>query len=95
MALPVAGIVGGAVQVGRGLANQKEAIEEKRKGKIWDKVGRPGVCVCVGGCGVWSGTRGVACVSCVSCVVWVVRYACLLRGYSRVCSSAVGCASLW
>jgi hypothetical protein len=77
VALPVAGIVGGAVQVGRGLANQKEAIEEKRKGKIWDKVGHPGEC------------------GCVPCVVWVLGYACLLRGYSRVCSSAGGCASLW
>lgn len=36
--LPVAGVVGGAVQVGRGLANQSEAIREKKAGKIWNKV---------------------------------------------------------
>jgi len=35
--LPVAGIVGGAVQVGRGLVNQAEATKEKKKGKVWDK----------------------------------------------------------
>lgn len=38
--LPVAGVVGGAVQVGRGIANQKEATEEKRRGRIWNKVSR-------------------------------------------------------
>jgi hypothetical protein len=36
--LPVAGVVGGAVQVGRGIANQSEAIREKKAGKIWNKV---------------------------------------------------------
>lgn len=35
--LPVAGVVGGAVQVGRGIANQSEAIREKKAGKIWNK----------------------------------------------------------
>lgn len=38
--LPVAGVVGGAVQVGRGIANQSEAIREKKAGRIWNKVGR-------------------------------------------------------
>jgi hypothetical protein len=37
--LPVAGVVGGAVQVGRGIANQSEATREKKAGKIWNKVG--------------------------------------------------------
>ncbi len=36
--LPVAGVVGGAVQVGRGIANQSEAIREKKAGKVWNKV---------------------------------------------------------
>jgi hypothetical protein len=36
--LPVAGVVGGAVQVGRGIANQSEALREKKAGKIWNKV---------------------------------------------------------
>jgi hypothetical protein len=36
--LPVAGVVGGAVQVGRGIANQSEATQEKKKGRIWNKV---------------------------------------------------------
>jgi hypothetical protein len=38
--LPVAGVVGGAVQVGRGIANQSEATQEKKKGRIWNKVCR-------------------------------------------------------
>jgi hypothetical protein len=37
--LPVAGVVGGAVQVGRGIANQSEATQEKKKGRVWNKVG--------------------------------------------------------
>lgn len=41
--LPVAGVVGGAVQVGRGIANQSEAIREKKAGKIWNKVRVGGV----------------------------------------------------
>lgn len=42
--LPVAGVVGGAVQLGRGIANQKEAIDEKRKGRVWNKVSSSVVC---------------------------------------------------
>ncbi len=37
--LPVAGIAGGLVQVGRGMANEKDAIDAKKAGKIWNKVG--------------------------------------------------------
>jgi hypothetical protein len=44
--LPVAGVVGGAVQVGRGIANQSEASREKKNGRVWNKVGG-----CVGVCG--------------------------------------------
>lgn len=39
--LPVAGVVGGAVQVGRGIANQSEAIQEQKKGRVWNKVRPP------------------------------------------------------
>jgi hypothetical protein len=36
--LPVSGIVGGAVQVGRGVVNEAEAVEAKKAGKVWNKV---------------------------------------------------------
>lgn len=43
VALPVAGLVGGAVQIGRGVYNTPEAIREKMDGKVWNKVRCTGI----------------------------------------------------
>ncbi len=42
--MPVTGIVVGTVQIGRGVANQPDAIVQSSKGKVWDEVRQcPGV----------------------------------------------------
>ena len=35
--MPVAGVCVGTVQIGRGIANQPEAIIQQSKGKVWDE----------------------------------------------------------
>lgn len=58
--LPVAGVVGGAVQVGRGLANQGEAIREKKKGRVWNKVSHAFAHSAAGLCLLHAGTQPLA-----------------------------------